>query len=97
MKVVAQFEYRGGDGIAVGICKKAPKEARTKADVIALIVVKKKKKRVVQSEINYFTPDEANCISLGLHRAVDEVMRSRFIDFRDEKDKLGRYKKRKFK
>lgn len=85
MKVVYKLGYKNKDGIAVGIVKNAPADAITKADVIAVAIVKKGKKLI--SETRYFTPDEAMGLAIGLMSAVDEVMDKKFQQFREEKDR----------
>jgi len=82
MKIVSKSIYSGGDGVAVGIVKKAPKEAGTRADVICLIIQKGK---IIDNR--YLTPDEAMSAARGLVRAVDEVMHPYWLKFRADKDK----------
>ena len=84
MKIAAKFKYKNGEGIAVGVCKKAPKEALERADVIALMICKNKRGTKGYSEVNYFTPDEAMCVAIGLLRGIDLVMHKKFNEFRKE-------------
>ena len=88
MKTITfKAEYKDGDGICVEVINKAPREARTKADLIAVYVVKKKKGKLLKSEANYYTPDEAQGLAIGLLRAVDVLMEKHYQLFRKTKDK----------
>ena len=91
MKVVYKGFYKGGEGFAVGVVKKAPRSARTKADVIAIATIKKTQRGPNKGKrrgvMNYYTPDEAMCIGIGLIRACDHVMMKHMMHFRAYKDK----------
>ena len=81
---VFRRDYPNKDGIQVDIVK-APKWAKSRADVIRLCIVKKGKKLV--SECNWYTPDEAMAVARGLFHAVNEVMDPYFNYFREEKER----------
>ena len=87
MRIASKCEYANGDGLVVGIFKKAPKEAKTKADIIGVATVKKKGKKLLKSDVSYYTPDEAMCVAIGLLRAIDLVMDKQFKNFRVSKEK----------
>jgi hypothetical protein len=85
-QIVAQFKYANGEGFVVAIGE-APKDAKTKADVIRLYTVKRNRHgKLAESSISYYTPDEAMAISIGLLRAVDYVMAEHWLHFRSHKD-----------
>lgn len=87
-KIVFKHTYANDDGFCVKILDKAPKEARTKADIIALYTVKKTPEgEIIQSYISYYTPDEAMSVAMGLLQAADSVMGDSYTDFRNKMDK----------
>jgi hypothetical protein len=89
-RLVYGVKYMGGEGFEVVIVPKAPRSARTKADVIAVITLKRTKRGShagkLRGVMNYYTPDEAMSIGLGLIKAVDTVMEEHFRHFRKHKD-----------
>jgi hypothetical protein len=90
MKVKYRVNYKYGEGFAVGVVPKAPRGARTKADVIAVLTIKKTNRGPNRGKLrgyaSYYTPDEAMSIGLGLLKSVDHVMEDHFTHFRKHKD-----------
>jgi hypothetical protein len=85
-QVAAEFTYKNGEGFIIAIGE-APKTAKTKADVVHLITVKRNRHgKLSKSAIDYYTPDEAMCVAMGLLRAVDSVMIDHWAHFRAHKD-----------
>lgn len=74
MKITARLDYKNGEGFITAIVK-PPKT--NPADIIALMTVKGKKKT-----IDYYTPDEAMGVAIGLLRAVDYLLNSNYKNFR---------------
>jgi hypothetical protein len=80
-------EYANGEGIFVQVIPKAPKIAKEKADIICMGTVRQnEKKKLKKAIINYYTPDEAMGLAIGLLRAVDVVMDKKFKEFRKDKN-----------
>ena len=86
MKKICHYEYAGGEGFLIGIVRKVPKAAKTRADVI-VVATCKSKRGVKKTEVSYYTPDEAMAVGLGLIRAVDHVMGKHFMKFRRKMDR----------
>ena len=80
MKLIHKDKYKGGDGIAVLIIDKAPQRATEQADVIKLVMAQGSK-----GTSQYFTPDEAMSVAIGLLKAVDVLMIKKYKEFRYEK------------
>lgn len=82
--------YKYGEGFAVGTLNTAPATAGTGADVIVVYTVKRRKtgprKGKLHGTANYYTPDEAMSIALGLMRSVDHTLEHHYSKFRAEKD-----------
>lgn len=82
--------YKYGEGFVVGTLKRAPLDAGTGADVIVVYTVKRRtrgpRKGKLHGSANYYTPDEAMSIALGLMRSVDHTLETHYSNFRTEKD-----------
>lgn len=77
-EVVFRHDYKNGDGFAVSVGK-APHEA-IEADVICLHTAKGEK-----GTNQYYTPDEAMSVAIGLITGVDAVLGLKFYnEFRDQ-------------
>ncbi len=91
MKVLHKSSYKNGDGFCVFVLKKAPKRFSEKADTIALAtVIKNDKKKIIRSDVCYFTPDEAMTVAVGLLKAVDYEMSKMFVEYRKAKNPISR-------
>lgn len=72
-KVVYRADYKNGDGFAVSVGK-APDNA-IKSDVICLHTA-----RGENGTNQYYTPDEAFSVAIGLFSGVDAVLGMKFYD-----------------
>lgn len=76
--ILASAVYANGEGFLVGIVK--PPKGRP-WDTIGLITVKNRK-----GSTDYYTPDEAMSVAIGLLRAVDVEMGKAYRDYRKDKE-----------
>lgn len=73
-RLVSKFKYRDGDGFWIYTHKKAPSFCKQPADIISITTIKHKNGKPIKMDDQYYTPDEAMTVAIGLMIAVDSVL-----------------------